>query len=126
MGKNNISKFKFFGGTEKVALIVIVLLFTGNYLINQKEIAVGVAIGGILFLIDFVVIKFIVNSIITKRFSTQFSVFLFVIKLLVLLGILWSLLIFAKLNIYGFIIVLTAVVIVIIGSGLKGNNDGTF
>jgi len=126
MEKNNISKFKFFGGTEKVALIVIALLFAGNYLINQKEIAVGVATGGILFLIDFVVIKFIVNSILTKRYSTQFSVFLFVIKLLVLLGILWSLLIFAKLNIYGFIIVLTAVVIVIIGSGLKGNNDGTF
>ncbi len=126
MEKNKISKFKFFGGTEKAALIVIALLFAGNFLINQKEIAVGVVVGGLLFLIDFVVIKFIVNSIITKRYNTQFSIFLFVIKLLVLLGILWSLLIFAKLNIYGFIIVLTALVIVIIGSGLKGNSDGTF
>ena len=39
MEKNNISKFKIFGGTEKAALIVVALLFAGNYLINQKEIA---------------------------------------------------------------------------------------
>jgi len=126
MEKNNISKFKIFGGTEKVALIVVALLFVGNYLINQKEIAVGVAAGGLLFLIDFVIIKFLVNSILTKRFTTQLTLFLFAIKLLVLLGILMTLLIFAKLNIYGFIIALTGIVIVIIGRGLKGNNDGTF
>lgn len=126
MEKNNISKFKIFGGTEIAALIVIALLFTGNYLINQKEIAIGAAIGGLLFLIDFMVIKFIVNSILTKRISTQFAIFLFTVKLLVLLGILLALLIFAKLNIYGFIIALTGIVIVIIGRGLKGNNNGTF
>ena len=126
MEKNNISKFKIFGGTEKAALIVVALLFAGNYLINQKEIAVGVAAGGLLFLIDFVIIKFLVNSILTKRFTTQLTLFLFAIKLLVLLGILMTLLIFAKLNIYGFIIALTGIVIVIIGRGLKGNNDGTF
>ena len=126
MEKNNISKFKIFGGTEKAALIVVALLFAGNYLINQKEIAVGVAVGGLLFLIDFVIIKFLVNSILTKRFTTQLTLFLFAIKLLVLLGILMTLLIFAKLNIYGFIIALTGIVIVIVGRGLKGNNDGTF
>jgi len=126
MKKNNISKFKIFGGTEKVALIVVALLFAGNYLINQKEIAVGVAAGGLLFLIDFVIIKLLVNSILTKRLTTQLTLFLFAIKLLVLLGILMTLLIFAKLNIYGFIIALTGIVIVIIGRGLKGNSDGTF
>lgn len=126
MEKNNISKFKIFGGTEKAALIVVALLFAGNYLINQREIAVGVAVGGLLFLIDFVIIKFLVNSILTKRFTTQLTLFLFAIKLLVLLGILMTLLIFAKLNIYGFIIALTGIVIVIVGRGLKGNNDGTF
>ena len=119
-------KFKIFGGTEIAALIVIAIIFTGNYLINQKEIAIGAAVGGLLFLIDFIVIKFIVNSILTKRFSTQFAVILFTLKLLVLLGILLALLIFAKLNIYGFIIALTGIVIVIIGRGLRGNNNGTF
>jgi len=126
MEKNNFTKFKIFGGTEKVSLIVIALLFVGNYLINQKEIAIGVVVGGLLFLIDFVVIKFLVNSMLTKRYTTQFNIFLFIVKLLILLVILMSLLIFAKLNIYGFIIALTAIVFVIVGSGLKGNNNGTF
>lgn len=126
MEKNKFTKFKFFGGTEKVSLIVIALLFVGNYLINQKEIAIGVVAGGLLFLIDFVVIKFLVNSMLTKRYTTQFNIFLFIVKLLILLIILMSLLIFAKLNIYGFIIALTAIVFVIVGSGLKGNNNGSF
>jgi len=126
MEKNNISIFKILGGTEKAALVVIAILFTGNYLINQKEIAVGVAAGGLMFLIDFIVIKYIVNSILTKRITTKFAIFLFTIKLIVLLGMLMTLLIFAKFNIYGFIIALTAVILVIIGSGLKGNINGTF
>ena len=126
MEKNNFTKFKFFGGTEKVALIVIALLFAGNYLIGQKGIAIGAVAGGLLFLIDFVVIKFLVNSMLTKRYSTQFNIFLFIVKLLILLGILTALLLFAKLNIYGFIIALTAIVFVIVGSGLKGNNNGSF
>ncbi len=126
MEKNSFNKFKFFGGTEKVSLIVIALLFIGNYLINQKEIAIGVVAGGLLFLIDFIVIKFLVNSMLTKRYTTQFNIFLFIVKLLILLGILMALLIFAKLNIYGFIIALTAIVFVIVGSGLKGNNNGSF
>ena len=102
------------------------LLFIGNYLINQKEIAIGVVAGGLLFLVDFIAIKFLVNSMLTKRYTTQFNIFLFIVKLLILLGILMALLIFAKLNIYGFIIALTAIVFVIVGSGLKGNNNGSF
>ena len=104
MEKNNFNKFKIFGGTEIVSLIVIALLFTGNYLINQKEIAIGVVAGGLLFLVDFIAIKFLVNSMLTKRYTTQFNIFLFIVKLLILLGILMALLIFAKLNIYGFIL----------------------
>ena len=52
--------------------------------------------------------------------------FLIIAKIAVLIAILISLLIFAKLNIYGFIIALTAIVFIIIGSGLKGNKNGTF
>ena len=126
MEKNSTPKFKIIGGTEIAAFVVIAILFTGNYLIGQKEVAVGAAVGGLLFLIDFIVIKYIVNSILTKRISTHFAVILFTLKLLVLLGILLTLLIFAKLNIYGFIIALTGIVIVIIGRGLRGNNNGTF
>ncbi|MGI9553506.1 MAG: ATP synthase subunit I [Thermodesulfobacteriota bacterium] len=126
MTTNNNSKFKVFGGIEKASIVAILLLVIVNLLIQQKQVAAGIAVGGILFLVDFAVIKFIVNSILTKRYSTQFSIFLFVVKLIILLAILLVLLKFAKLNIYGFIIALTAIVFVIVGSGLKGNNNGTF
>ena len=122
----NSSKYSFIGGTEKASIAVIIILVGANLLIKQKEIAVGVGVGGLLFLLDYMAIKFIVNSILTKRYSVYFSIFLFVVKLLILLSILSILLIFANLNIYGFIIALTAVVFVIVGSGLKGNNNGTF
>ena len=124
--KNNISEFKIFGGVEKASFVALLVLVIGNLLIQQKEVAVGVAVGGLLFLADFVAIKYIVNSIISQRYSVQFSIFIFVIKLAILLVILLVLLKFAKLNIYGFIIALTAIVLVIVGSGLKGNKDGTF
>lgn len=115
-----------FGGTEKVSIVVILLLVAGNLLIEQSQIAVGVGVGGALFLLDFMGIKFIVNAVLNKRYSTGFSIFVFVIKLTALLGILFALLVFAKLNIYGFIIALTALVLVIVGKGLKGADNGTF
>ena len=126
MTKNKISEFKFFGGVEKASIVAILILAAGNLLIQQREVAIGIVVGGILFLLDFIAIKYVVNSIISKRYSTQFSIFLFFIKLIILLAILLVLLKFAKLNIYGFIIALTAIVFVIIGSGLKGNKIGTF
>ncbi len=122
MAENNNSEFVIFGGTEKAIAVVILLFVVGNLLFQQKQVAIAVGLGGLLFLIDFVMIKFIVNSTVTKRYSGKFIVFLFVLKLLILLGILLALLVFAKLNIYGFIIALTAVVFVIIGRGLKGVN----
>ncbi|MGI9534757.1 MAG: ATP synthase subunit I [Thermodesulfobacteriota bacterium] len=126
MTTNKNSKFKVFGGVEKASIVAVFLLVIVNLLIQQTQVAVGIAVGGVLFLADFAAIKFIVNSILTKRYSTQFSIFLFVVKLIILLAILLVLLKFAKLNIYGFIIALTAIVFVIVGSGLKGNNNGTF
>jgi len=126
MTTNNYSGFKFFGGVEKASLVAIFILAVANLLIQQKQVALGIAVGGTLFLMDFIAIKFIVNAIIAKRYSTQFSVFLFFVKLIILLAILLVLLKFAKLNIYGFIIALTAIVFVIIGSGLRGNKIGTF
>lgn len=126
MTDNKRAKFVVFGGTEKASIVVILLLVAGNLLIEQNQIAVGVGVGGVLFLLDFMGIKFIVNAVLNKRYSTGFSIFVFVIKLTALLGILFALLVFAKLNIYGFIIALTALVLVIVGKGLKGADNGTF
>jgi len=125
MTDNKSPKFVIFGGTEKTAIVVILLLVFGNLLIKQSQIAVGVGVGGLLFLLDFMGIKFIVNSVLSNRYSNGFSLFVFIIKLTVLLGILFALLVFAKLNIYGFIIALTALVLIIVGKGLKGTHNGT-
>ena len=126
MTKNNLPEFKIFGGIEKTSIVVVVLIVAVNMVINQREVAIGAGVGGLLFILDFIAIKFLVNSIITKRYPYQFVIFLFIVKLIILLGILLILLVFAKLKIYGFIIALTAIVFVIIGSGLKGNKHGTF
>lgn len=115
-------KSKIFGRVEKASIIVIFILAIVNLIIKEMDIAVGIVVGGLLFIIDFVAIKFLVNSIIGRKYSLGFSMFLFLIKLLILLAILALLLMFAKLNIYGFIIALTAIVFVIVGSSLKDKN----
>lgn len=115
-----------FTGTEKAALVVVSILAVANYLMGEKEIAAGIIVGGLLFTADFIAIKLIVNSLTTKDSSLAYNIFLFVIKLLILLLVVGVLLLFAKLNIYGFFIALTAVILVIAGSGLKGNKNGTF
>lgn len=107
-------------GVEKVSLVVTALLFAVNIAIGEKEIAVAIVVAGVLFLLDYVAIKFIVRALAEKRYSLAFSMFILVMKMLALLAIIAVLLVFAKLNIYGLMIGLTSVVIVIIGKGLKG------
>lgn len=123
---NRSSKHSLFTGTEKAALVVVAILAVANFLMNQREIAVGIVAGGVLFTADFIALRFIVNSLTSQNHSLSFSIFLFVMKLLILILIIGVLLIFANLNIYGFFIALTAVVLVIVGSGLRGNKNGTF
>lgn len=107
-------------GVEKLSLAVTGLFFAVNMLIGQTQVAVGVAVGGALFLADYVAIRFVVRALSEKRYTVAFSIFILVTKLLAFLGIVAALLLFAKLNIYGLLIGLTSVVIVIIGKGLKG------
>ena len=88
------------GRVEKSGLVVTVLLSVVNYLIGSKELAVGTATGGILFTANFMAIRFIVNALVAKF-------------------------LFAKVDLFGFFIGVTGVVIVIIGESLRGSKDGT-
>lgn len=126
MTEKNRSDLKIFTGTEKASLLVVAILAAVNFLIGQREIAIGIVAGGVLFTADFIAIRLIVDSLTRKQYTVSFNIFLFVIKLLILLLIVGSLLLFANLNIYGFFIALTAVILVIAGSGLKENKNGTF
>ena len=107
-------------GVEKLSLVVTALLFAVNIAIGEKEVAVAIAVAGVLFLLDYVAIRFIVKALAENRYSLPFSIFILVMKMLALLAIIAALLIFAKLNIYGLMIGLASVMIVIIGKGLKG------
>ncbi len=107
-------------GVEKLSLAVTALLFAVNVAIEEREVAVAIAVAGVLFLLDYVAIKFVVRALAENRYSLTFSIFILVMKLLALLAIIAVLLLFAKLNIYGLMIGLASVMIIIIGKGLKG------
>jgi hypothetical protein len=77
-----------------------------------------------LVLANFLAIQLVVNVLIGGAHSKGFSIFVLLIKMAVFIGIAISLFIFAKINIYGFLIGITGIIIVIIGEGLRGNRDG--
>ena len=118
--------FKLIGNVEKYSVVVLLILALGNYLLTDKAISIGILIGGAVFIVDVIVIKIIVKLITESPDSLVLTIVLFIIKFLILVLIVALLFKVAKVNIYGFIIGLTAVVIVIIGSGLKGLKHGTF
>ncbi|HEX3035674.1 MAG TPA: ATP synthase subunit I [Thermodesulfobacteriota bacterium] len=109
---------------EKEGLIVTAILVAANALLGSRELAVGVGIGGALVLLNFVAINLVVNVLVGNAGSTGFNIFVLIIKLATLIGIVAALFIFAKINIYGFLIGMMGVVIVIVGESLRGNRDG--
>ncbi len=113
------------GRVEKTGLIVTALLFVATYFLGSKELAVGTAAGGILFTANFMAIRFIVNALIGKSTTKAFAIFAFVIKMAVFIAIVVSIFLFAKVDLFGFFIGVTGVVIVIIGESLRGSKDGT-
>jgi len=112
------------GNVEKYSLIVTALLVVVNYLVGSQQMALGVAAGGVLFTANFIAIRFVVNALVSKSSSVGFGIFAFIIKMAVLVGIVASIFIFTEVNIYGFFIGVTGVVIVIIGESLRRSTNG--
>jgi len=113
------------GKVEIYSLIVTAILVVINYLLGSRQLALGVAAGGVLFTANFVAIRFVVNALVSNTSSTSFGIFVFIIKMLILIGIVASLFIFTDVNIYGFFIGVTGVVIVIIGESLRRSTNGS-
>jgi hypothetical protein len=109
---------------EKLGLVVTGILVIANALLGSRELALGVGVGGLLVVANFVAIELIVNILIGGAHSKGFSIFILLIKMAVFIAIVVVLLLFTKINIYGFFIGLTGVVLVIIGESLRGNKDG--
>ena len=113
------------GKVEIYSLIVTAILVVINYLLGSRQLALGVAAGGVLFTANFVAIRFVVNTIVSNSSSVRFGIFAFVIKMAVLIGVVATIFIFTEINIYGFFIGVTGVVIVIIGENLRRSTNGS-
>lgn len=113
------------GNVEIISLIVTAILAVVCYSVGSRELAFGVAAGGVLFTANFVAIRFVVNALVSNTSSTGFGIFAFIIKMLIFVGIVASLFIFTDVNIYGFFIGVTGVVIVIIGESLRRSTNGS-
>ena len=113
------------GRVERSGLAVTSILMVVCYFVGSRELAVGTAAGGILFTANFMAIRFLVNALISNSYPKRFGIFAFIIKMVVFIAIVAALFVFAKVNLYGFFIGVTGVVIVIIGESLKGSKDGT-
>src|SRR5581483_10710355 len=111
------------GRVEKQGLIVTAILMSINALIGSRDLSLGAGVGGGLVLLNFLSIKLIVSALIGCIYSKCFSVFAVLIKMAILIGVVVSLFMFVKFNIYGFLIGVAGVVIVIIGEGLRGSKD---
>jgi hypothetical protein len=121
----NLIKTRTLGRVEKSGLIVTAVLVIANALLGSSALAFGAAVGGLLVIANFVAIRFVVRALIGNAYSKGFSIFIVLIKMAILVGIVISLFMFTKINIYGSFIGVTGVVIVIIGENLRGNKNGT-
>jgi hypothetical protein len=113
------------GRVERSGLAVTAILMVVTYFAGSKDLAVGTAAGGVLFTANFMAIRFLVNAIVSNAHTKGFGIFAFIMKMVIFIGIVVSLFIFAKVNLYGFFIGVTGVVIVIIGESLRGSKNGT-
>jgi ATP synthase I subunit len=112
------------GRVEKTGLVVTTILTVVSYVLGSTELAFGVIAGGVLFIANFMAIRFLVNSLIANAYPKGFGIFIFIIKMLVFVGIVVTIFLFAEVNIYGFFIGVTGVVLVIIAESLRGGKDG--
>lgn len=121
----NLTETLALGKIEKSGSIVTGLLFAVNALLGSWDLAVGAAVGGILVILSFSATKFVVGILVGNAHSRGFNLFILMFKMLILVGIVISLFLFTRINIYGFLIGVTGVVIVIIGENLRGKKNGT-
>lgn len=121
----NIAKTFAIGRVEKSGLIVTSIFAIFNAIIGSSELAFGTAAGGLLFTANFLAIRLVVEILVKNSYPKGFSIFAFLLKMILLIGIVFVLFLFTNINLYGFFIGVTGVVIVIIGEGLKGSKNGS-
>jgi len=112
------------GRVEKSGIVVTGILVLANLIVGSQALAIGVAVGGLLVIANFLAIRLLVGALIGRAYTKGYSIFILFVKMLVLVALVVVFFLFTKLNIYGFFIGVSGVVIVIIGESLRGNKDG--
>jgi hypothetical protein len=120
----DITKNLTLGRVEKSGIAVTGILVLVNLILGSHALAIGVAVGGLLVIANFLAIRLLVGALIGKAYTKGYSIFILLVKMLVLVALVVAFFLFTKLNIYGFFIGVSGVVIVIIGESLRGNKDG--
>jgi hypothetical protein len=120
----DITKNLTLGRVEKSGIVVTGILVLVNLILGSQALAIGVAVGGLLVIANFLTIRLLVGALIGKAYTKGYSVFILLVKMLVLVALVVIFFLFTKLNIYGFFIGVSGVVIVIIGESLRGNKGG--
>jgi hypothetical protein len=120
----NITKNLTLGRVEKSGIVVTGIIGLVNLILGFQALAIGVAVGGLLVIANFLAIRLLVGALIGKAYTTGYSIFILLVKMLVLVALVVILFLFTTLNIYGFFIGVSGVVIVIIGESLRGSKDG--
>jgi hypothetical protein len=120
----NITKNLTLGRVEKSGIVVTGILVLINLILGSQALAIGVAVGGFLVIANFLAIRLLVGALIGKAYTKGYSIFILLVKMLVLVALVVVFFLFTKLNIYGFFIGVSGVVIVIIGESLRGNKNG--
>jgi hypothetical protein len=105
--------------TYKLAIIILLPLSILSALIEWKRLPISILIGGILGLANLRGIARGIEGLIVKNRPTGMLVFFSLLRLTVLASILAILLIYKLVNIFGFLIGFTVVLIVIIKEGLS-------
>lgn len=121
----NITKNLTLGRVEKSGIVVTGILVLVNLILGSQALAIGVAVGGLLVIANFLAIRLLVGVLIGKAYTKGYSIFILLVKMLVLVALVVAFFMFTKLNIYGFFIGVSGVVIVIIGESLRRNKNGT-
>lgn len=115
------------GGVEKAGLVVTALFSALCYFFGSPTLALGAAAGGLLVLANFYGIRVVVGIFLGGERSKKFVTFVIMLKMTTLVALVLGLFMFAKINIHGFIIgVFGVVLIIIVDSLLRGNEDGSF
>ncbi|MGB7291398.1 MAG: ATP synthase subunit I [Thermodesulfobacteriota bacterium] len=120
----NMTRNLTLGRVEKSGIVVTGILVLLTLILGSQALAIGVAVGGLLVIANFLAIRLLVGALIGKAYTKGYSIFILLVKMLVLVALVVIFFLFTKLNIYGFFIGVSGVVLVIIGESLRGNKDG--